>query len=65
MAESKNRFLGQLNGQPVFATSKRHLLTYGLTRSGKGRSLIVPSFVYADRQTETPERKTIKPKKVR
>jgi type IV secretion system protein VirD4 len=39
-------FLGKLDGQPLFYGGDMHLLNYGMTRSGKGRDIVLPNLAH-------------------
>ena len=39
-------FIGVLDGQPIFYNGDAHLLNYGLTRSGKGRDIVLPNLAH-------------------
>lgn len=47
MLDPQGLFLGALQGQPIFYPGDAHLLNYGLTRSGKGRDIILPNLAHA------------------
>lgn len=42
MFSNKGLYVGQFEGQPIFYNGDRHALSYGRTRSGKGRDIILP-----------------------
>jgi len=44
-------FLGALDGRPIFYSGDGHMLTYGRTRSGKGRDVILPNLAHVARNS--------------
>lgn len=46
MFDNSGLFLGALGGQPLFYNGDMHLLNYGMTRSGKGRDIVLPNLAH-------------------
>ena len=46
MLDNEGLFLGALEGQPLFYNGDMHLLNYGMTRSGKGRDIVLPNLAH-------------------
>ena len=46
MLDRNGLFLGALEGQPIFYNGDAHLLNYALTRSGKGRDIVLPNLAH-------------------
>ena len=46
MLDPNGLYLGFLEGQPIFYNGDAHLLNYGMTRSGKGRDIILPNLAH-------------------
>ena len=46
MLDPNGLFLGRLDGQPLFYNGDMHLLNYGMTRSGKGRDIVLPNLAH-------------------
>lgn len=46
MLDPNGLFIGRLEGQPIFYGGDMHLLNYGMTRSGKGRDIILPNLAH-------------------
>ena len=46
MLDPQGLFLGRLEGQPLFYNGDAHLLNYALTRSGKGRDIVLPNLAH-------------------
>ena len=46
MLDPNGLFLGGLEGRPIFYGGDAHLLNYALTRSGKGRDIILPNLAH-------------------
>lgn len=42
MFDDSGLYVGEFEGQPIFYNGDRHALSYGRTRSGKGRDIILP-----------------------
>lgn len=48
LTERDGIYLGVLDGQGLFYNGDGHLLTYGRTRSGKGRDVILPNLAHLE-----------------
>lgn len=46
MLDPNGLFLGRMDGKPVFYGGDAHLLNYALTRSGKGRDIVLPNLAH-------------------
>jgi len=46
MLDNAGLFLGALDGHPLFYNGDMHLLNYGMTRSGKGRDIVMPNLAH-------------------
>ncbi|MEM7172471.1 MAG: type IV secretory system conjugative DNA transfer family protein [Pseudomonadota bacterium] len=46
MLDPNGLFLGAMENQPLFYNGDMHLLNYGMTRSGKGRDIILPNLAH-------------------
>lgn len=46
MFDNQGLFLGSLGGKPLFYNGDAHLLNYGMTRSGKGRDIVLPNLAH-------------------
>ncbi len=46
MLDPQGLFLGGLEGEPLFYNGDAHLLNYALTRSGKGRDIVLPNLAH-------------------
>ena len=46
MLDLQGLFLGGLEGEPLFYNGDAHLLNYALTRSGKGRDIVLPNLAH-------------------
>lgn len=46
MLDNSGLFLGALEGRPIFYNGDMHLLNYGMTRSGKGRDIVLPNLAH-------------------
>jgi type IV secretion system protein VirD4 len=46
MLDPNGLFIGALEGQPLFYSGDDHLLNYALTRSGKGRDIVLPNLAH-------------------
>lgn len=46
MLDPNGLFLGALEGKPIFYGGDAHLLNYALTRSGKGRDIVLPNLAH-------------------
>ena len=46
MLDPNGLFIGRLEGRPIFYNGDAHLLNYALTRSGKGRDIILPNLAH-------------------
>ena len=46
MLDNSGLFLGALDGKPLFYNGDMHLLNYGMTRSGKGRDIVLPNLAH-------------------
>ena len=46
MLDPNGLFIGALDGSPIFYTGDAHLLNYALTRSGKGRDIVLPNLAH-------------------
>ncbi len=46
MLDPNGLFIGAMDGQPIFYGGDAHLLNYALTRSGKGRDIVLPNLAH-------------------
>lgn len=46
MLDPQGLFIGRISGKPFFYTGDAHLLNYALTRSGKGRDIVLPNLAH-------------------
>lgn len=46
MLDPNGLFLGRMEGTPLFYGGDAHLLNYALTRSGKGRDIVLPNLAH-------------------